>query len=111
MAYNKELHYDDAELAYIKAQNRLDSAESVFLARQLTYIRTQTLTVKKAPLNAFSVFPVQTDIPSGAETAIQYVYDSVGMAEIISNYADDLRRVDVVAREQAVKVFCLGEYM
>ena len=109
MAYNKALHYDDTELAYIKAQNRLDSDESVFLARQLTHIRTQTLTVKKAPLNAFRVFPVQTDIPSGAETAIQYVYDSVGMAEIISNYADDLRRVDVVAREQAVKVFCLGD--
>jgi hypothetical protein len=101
--------YDKKEANYILNTGRLDEAQSVFLARQLTHIRAQTLTVKKAPLNAFLVFPVQTDIPQGAETAVQYIYDSVGMAEIISNYADDLRRVDVVAKEQPVKVFTLGD--
>lgn len=101
--------YDENELKYIENQNNLDAAESVFLARQLTHIRAQSLTVKKAPMNAFQVFPVQTDIPAGAETAVQYVYDAVGMAEIISNFADDLPRVDLVARENAVKVFSLGD--
>ncbi len=103
------MNYDAQEANYIRNTGRLDEAQSVFLARQLTHIRAQTLTVKKAPLNAFVVFPVQTDIPAGAETAVQYIYDSIGMAEIISNYADDLRRVDVVAKEQAVKVFALGD--
>ena len=107
--HNQNGRYDESECRYIKAQNNLDSAQSVFLARELTYIRTQVLTVKKAPLNAFSVFPVQTDIPSGAETAIQRTYDSVGMAEIISNYADDLKRVDLLAKEESVKVFPLGD--
>lgn len=60
-------------------------------------------------MNAFQVFPVQTDIPAGAESAVQYIYDAVGMAEIISNYADALPRVDVVAKEQAVKVFSIGD--
>lgn len=103
-----EQKYDEREANYLNTVGRLDAETSVFLARQLTHIRAQTLTVKKAPLNAFQVFPAQTDIPQGAETAVQYIYDGVGMAEIISNYADDLPRVDVVAQEQAVKVHDLG---
>ncbi len=103
------VRYDERELKYIEMTPHLDSTESAFLARQLTHIRAQTLTVKRAPMNAFQVFPVQTDIPSGAETAVQYVFDAVGVAEIISNYADDLPRVDLVARESAVKVFSLGD--
>ena len=86
------VRYDERELKYIEMTPHLDSTESAFLARQLTHIRAQTLTVKRAPMNAFQVFPVQTDIPSGAETAVQYVFDAVGVAEIISNYADDLPR-------------------
>lgn len=105
----KKVRYDERELAIIESSNRLDAAESVFLARELTHIRAQVLEVRHANLNAFSVFPVQTDIPSGAETAIQRVYDMVGMAEIISNYSDDLRRVDLVAEEKAVKVYLLGD--
>ena len=102
-------HYDEKEARYLQNVANMDEATSVFLARQLTHIRTQTLTVKKAPMNAFQVFPVQTDIPAGAESAVQYIYDAVGMAEIISNYADALPRVDVVAKEQAVKVFSIGD--
>jgi hypothetical protein len=101
--------YDAKEAQYLQDTCHMDESASVFLARQLTHIRSQVLTVKKAPLNAFQVFPVQTDIPAGAETAVQYIYDAVGMAEIISNYADDLHRVDVIAKEQAVKVFALGD--
>lgn len=107
--HNNNGRYDEAEARYIQSQNHLDAEASVFLARELTHIRAQTLTVKKAPLNAFAVFPVQTDIPAGAETAIQRIYDGVGMAEIISNFSDDLRRVDVVAKEVSVKVFMLGD--
>lgn len=102
-------HYDEKEAKYLELEGRMDADTSVFLARQLTHIRAQTLTVKKTPLNAFQVFPVQTDIPAGAETAVQYIYDGVGVAEIISNYADDLPRVDVAAKEQAVKVVNLGD--
>ena len=107
--HNTQGRYDESEARYIQNQNNLDAGESVFLARELTHIRAQTLTVKKAPLNAFTVFPVQTDIPSGAETAIQRIYDSVGMAEIISNYSEDLKRADLVAQENSVKVFSLGD--
>ena len=102
-------HYDEAEKGYIHNQGNFDEAASIFLARQLAYVRSKVLEVKKAPLNAFMVFPVQTDVPAGAESAYQRVYDSVGMAEIISNYADDLRRADVVAQEVPIKVFTVGD--
>lgn len=82
----------------------LDSATSAYLQRQLTYIRAQALQVTKAPLDAFRVFPVTTDVPAGANTAVQRIYDSVGMAEIVSDYGDDLKRVDIVAQELPVKV-------
>lgn len=101
--------YDAKEAQYLQSVGNMDEAASVFLARQLTYVRSQVLTVKKASLNAFQVFPVQTDIPSGAETAVQYIYDAVGMAKIINNYADELPRVDVIAKEEPVKVFVLGD--
>ena len=73
-------HYDEKEARYLQNVAAMDEATSVFLARQLTHIRAQTLQVKKAPMNAFRVFPVQTDIPAGAESAVQYIYDAVGMA-------------------------------
>lgn len=105
----EQINYDENELRYIENQGHFDSNQSVFLARQLTQIRSQVLTVKKAPMNAFAVFPVQTEISEGAETAIQRVYDSVGVAEIIANYADDLRRTDVVAQETSTKVYSVGD--
>ena len=105
----KKFYYDEAEKNYVLNQGHFDDAQSIFLARQLAFVRSKVLEVKKAPLNAFEVFPVQTDIPEGAESAYQRIYDSVGMAEIISNYADDLHRADVVGIEQPVKVFTVGD--
>ena len=102
----KNINLDDARI--LKNTN-LDADESAFLTRQLTYVRKKALQVKKAPLNAFTVFPVMTDVPAGAETAVQRIYDSVGMAEVISNYGDDLKRVDLVAKENAVRVVTVGD--
>lgn len=103
------MHYDEHEAGYLRAVGHMDEATSVFFARQLEYIRAQVLDVKKAPLNAFAVFPVLTDIPSGAESATHYIYDSVGTAKIISNYADDLPRVNVAGTKETVTVFDLGD--
>ena len=101
-------HYDQADLNTIKNSGVFNEDVSAFLAQQLTFVRNQALEVKKAPLNAFQVFPVTTDLPKGADSAVQYVYDAVGVAKVISNYADDLPRVDVFATEQVVRVKDLG---
>ena len=101
-------NYDQADLNVIKNSGAFNEDVSAFLAQQLTFVRNQALEVKKAPLNAFQVFPVATDLPKGADSAVQYVYDAVGVAKVISNYADDLPRVDVFATEQVVRVKDLG---
>lgn len=102
-------HYDEKELKYIQSLGRFDDNLSLFLARELQYVRRKALETKKLPLSSFAVFPVSTEIPPGAATAVQKEYDSVGMAKIISNYADDLPRCDVMARETVVKVRSLGD--
>ena len=103
-------HYDAAEAKYIEMNSagKMDEAASVFLARELSQVRRKVLEVPKAPLTAFQVFPVQTEVAAGAETAFQRIYDDVGMAKIIGDYADDLPRVDIVAKEVPVKVKGIG---
>ena len=85
-----------------------DAAAGAFLARQLTQVRAKTIDVKHAALESFSFFPTQTEIAKGADTAVQYVYDTVGIAALISDYAKDLPRADVLASESAVKVKDIG---
>lgn len=87
---------------------RLDATQSAFLARMLTQVRARVLQVTHARLNAFTVFPVQTEISPGAETALQRIYDMVGMAKIIANSADDLPLVDILAQETSVRVKEVG---
>ena len=108
--HNKEGRFDDAERNYIQSvAGRQDEAFSFFLARELTQIRARVLEVSKAPMNAFRIFPVQTEVAPGAATAIQRIYDSTGMAKVISNYADDLPRADAVGKEVVSKVVTVGD--
>lgn len=102
----EKVEHMDAEV--LRGAVNFDETASAYLARQLTYIRARNLQVPHARLNAFDVFPVQTEVPAGAQTALQRVYDMVGMAKIISNPADDLPYVDVLAEETSVKVKELG---
>lgn len=108
--HNPNGRFDEAEKNYIlmSGAGRFDESFSAFLARELTYIRTRVLEVRRAPLRAFEVFPVQTDVPAGAATAVQRIYDATGVAKIISNYADDLPRADVVGKEETSKVVTVG---
>lgn len=108
--HNPQGRYDAAEANYIKTMSagHLDEAASVFLARELQYVRRQVLEVPKKPLEAFQVFPVMTEVSAGAESAKQKIYDAVGVAKIISNYADDLPRADVAADEYSVDLRDIG---
>lgn len=108
--HNKEGRFDEAERNYIQSvAGRQDEAFSFFLARELTQIRARVLEVAKAPMNAFRIFPVQTEVAPGAQVAMQRVYDSTGIAKVIANYADDLPRADAVGKEIASKVVTVGD--
>lgn len=77
----------------------LDANESVFFARELEHVKAQTYDVVYPELKAMSLIPVSTDAGSGAESITYTQYDEVGMAKVISNYADDLPRADVKGKQ------------
>ena len=85
-----------------------DANYSAIAARMLTQVRAKTLEVTHGKLNAFTVFPVQTEVRAGATTALQRTYDMVGMAKIVANPADDLPLADIFVEETSVKVKQLG---
>ena len=87
----------------------LDAVSSVFFTRELESIKSKTYDIVKAPLNAFELIPVDSTVGTGAESIVYQQYDKVGMAKIISNYADDLPRADVKGKEFVAKIKSIGD--
>lgn len=103
---NTQDRMDSARL--IQRVVRCDANESMFLLRQLDYIKQQTYDIKYAELKARKLFPVSSEADPGAERIFYRQYDQSGLAKIISNYADDLPDADVSGKEFSAKVKTLG---
>lgn len=88
--------------------HRLDANESLFLQRQLDYIKQQTYDIKYAELKARKLIPVSSEADPGAENIFYRQYDQAGLAKIISNYGDDLPDADVIGKEFSVTVKTIG---
>ncbi len=118
MANQKSMRYDQNDYEALKASNipaslvgtRFDSAEdaSVFFARELDYVKSQSYDVEYPELTALSLFPMSSEADAGAETITYYSYDKVGLAKIISNYATDLPRADVKGKPTTATIKSLG---
>lgn len=94
---------DECPSAYQSFKN-LDEGESIFFARELEHIKSKSYDIKYPNLKARSLFPMDFETNAGAETITYEQYDQVGIAKIISNYADDLPRADVKGKEFTSKV-------
>jgi len=81
---------------------------TAFLQRQLEQIKAQSYDVKRAPLKGFELMPVSSEINPGAETITYRSFDKTGIAKVISGYADDLPRADVLAKEFTSRVRSVG---
>lgn len=110
----KHMHYDAADLAGVLifapamgVEMRQD--DSIFLARQLDYVKARTYERKLPPMQGLRLVPISTDVPEYAETVTYRVFDQVGMAKVVANYADDLPRADVKGREITVRVKDIGD--
>lgn len=95
----------------VDGETRFDSVEqaSVFFARELDYIKSQTYDREYPEMTALSLLPVTSEVPEGAETFTYYSYDKTGMAKIINNYATDLPRADVKGKPVTGYVKSLGD--
>lgn len=91
------MNFDDAETA------------SVFFARELDYVKTQSYDVEYPEFTALTLFPMSSEVDPGAETVTYYSYDKVGLAKIISNYATDLPRADVKGKPTTAIIKSMGD--
>ncbi len=115
----KSMRYDQYDYMKLMESNipaslvetrHFDSAEdaSVFFARELDYVKSQSYDVEYPELTALSLFPMSSEVDPGAETVTYYSYDKVGLAKIISNYATDLPRADVKGKPTTAIIKSLG---
>lgn len=93
----RSMNFDDAEAA------------SVFFARELDFVKSQSYDVEYPEFTALSLFPMSSEVVPGAETVTYYSYDKTGLAKIISNYATDLPRADVKGKPTTAIIKSLGD--
>jgi len=103
-----KITYDENDFRAITNTGRFDANEGMFFARELEYNKAKTYDVKRVVLNALALIPISTEIPEGATTHTYKQYDSVGMAKIIGNYANDLPRADVSGKEFTNPIRSIG---
>ena len=97
LAGTRSMNFDDAEAA------------SVFFARELDYVKSQSYDVEYPEFTALNLFPMSSEVDPGAETITYYSYDKVGLAKIISNYATDLPRADVKGKPTTAIIKSIGD--
>ncbi len=109
------LHYDEADAQAVgqfvanTGADLIREDASIFTARQLDYVRTGVYDRKMPPMKGLALVPPSSDVPEWAETITYSLYDHVGMAKVISNYADDLPRADVAKAEITIRVKTIGD--
>jgi hypothetical protein len=86
----------------------LDANESAFFTRELTAIKARTYDILYPEFKATKMIPVSGEAGPGADTILYRQFDQVGIMKLISNYADDLPRSDVLGKEFSVVVKSIG---
>lgn len=75
------------------ADDRLDAGEVLYLAKALEYVYAEAASVEYPEMLAKTLFPVDSSVPSGAESWSYLQWDSIGKAKFIQNYATDFPNV------------------
>ncbi len=88
-------------------QTRQDS-EGIYFARELELLKPQAYQRAYPEMKFATAIPTSADKDPGAQTITYEMYDLVGIAKIISNYADDLPRADIRGRQFSVQVQTLA---
>jgi hypothetical protein len=109
--------YDEADIApvmeFVGRNFREDAvtgtATGLWLARQLDYVKSQTYDRLRPGINADRLVPDDTSVPEWVETITIRMFDMVGMAKVIANYADDLPRADILGNAKSVGVRTIGD--
>lgn len=88
---------------------RADAGEAGMLELQLEQMRTKVYEIQYTELKARRFLPVATDIDTGAETFAYEQTDEAGVAQIITNYANDLPSVTSRTEKIIHQIVSLGD--
>lgn len=88
---------------------RMDANETIFFNRQLEYIKKKVYEKRYPQFKATQLIPVSFEAGPGANSITYDLYDQVGMAKWIANYADDLPLVSVNGQQFTATVKGFGE--
>lgn len=91
-----------------KSGEHLDADESIFFGRQLEYTKARTYDKKYTELKARALIPVSFEAGPGAESIKYEQFDQVGVARIVTDYANDFSSADVKAKEFVSPIKSLG---
>lgn len=122
MAKKRHMHYDSREAKILRQSSiptaimaskgtRFDNADeaSVFFARELDYVKSESYDVEYPEMTALTLFPQTSEADPGAETVTYYTYDRTGLAKVIDNYSTDLPRADVNGKPSYAKIKSIGD--
>lgn len=87
---------------------QMDASESMFLARQLEYIRAGVYKVEYPDLKGARLVPTNTSVPSGARSYTIRIWDKVGEADLVSEDASDFNTVEAKITEKTMRFFMIG---
>jgi hypothetical protein len=89
------------ELAIIGPEVRMDDGGfyTKNLAESLTAVKVQTYDQVYTDLKARTLIPVDNTVNTGADKVKYKVWDTFGMAQLITNYSDDLPLVSALCQE------------
>ena len=87
----------------------LEPGSGYFFARELEYIYAETLKADIPEPNFSKLFDIDSSPREGQKSYTQRLYEPTGKADIISNMADDLPRVNVVKREETRDIHYMGD--
>lgn len=87
---------------------REDAKFTAIIEKQLEFVKAATYDIVYPEMKARQLIPVSNEADPGAETITYRQWDDFGIAQIISNYADDLPLIDALVEEFPQKVQSLG---
>ncbi len=85
--------------------------EAFFFARNLEFVRQKIFMPTYAELKLLNggLLPINSSIPEGAEEDTYDVLDSTGEADIITDFGDDIKTVEVFGNEYTNKIKSLAD--
>jgi hypothetical protein len=86
----------------------LDPQTGVWFENQLTDIREEVLLDQIPPRNGFLYLPQDTSVAAWAENYEHRMYEPIGIAQFIADFAEDLPLVDIATRKETFNLRTFG---